>query len=307
MKLRRPKLENFTRDLGLKIFSLIIAILVWFHATTEKTYTHYVTIRLAYSGLPKNLFVLNELPKEAKARVRGRGKDLILLSLMKLRAQIDLTRIRPGRNYKQLSPQLVITPYEGKFRIEDVEPKKIEIIADKLERKRVRVRIVTKNSPPKGYAFMGATYRGRVYLYGPSQIIRDYREVKTDTIDLSGRKKTFTQKVRLIPPYKDSWLKPESVTVTVKIEKIAERTVENVSVKYTPSRWGKVILKTEKLKVKVAGPERKVKKLTSNDIKAYLNLRNYKKGEYKLKPIFTLPKGIEIRDWEPSEIEVVIR
>ena len=301
------RLEILTKDAGLKLFSLLVALLVWFHATTEKTYVHEIKVKLSYRGLPKNLFVLNELPTEAVARVRGRGKDLLLLSLMKLKAVIDLKKVRPGRNYLKLTPEKISAPYQGRFTIQGVKPEKIEAIIDKLERRRVKVRIAIKGEPARGYAYLGSTYSGKVYLYGPSQIIRDYREVRTEEIDISGKKKSFEKKVRLVPPYKDSWLKPDSVLVKVRIVPIKEQTLEGIRLKYVPPRKGKVILSTKTLKVKVKGPSEKLKNLKPTDIKAILNLKNFEKGKYKLKPVFTLPQGIELVEWEPEKIELEIR
>ena len=48
-------------DFKLKIVSLLLAIIVWFHAVTEKTYVAHVTLNIDYK-LPRKTYIINDSP-----------------------------------------------------------------------------------------------------------------------------------------------------------------------------------------------------------------------------------------------------
>lgn len=304
------KFKDITKNLGLKLFSLFLAILLWFHAVTEKTYTYDIRIPLSYTGLPDTLFIINEIPRTATITLTGRGKELLYYSIARPKLRINLRDLRPGRRYVKLTPTLPGLPQSDKIKTEDIRPERIPLVVDKLARRRVKVKVTVTGSPPKGHVYLSAKPLKRPYLYGPSRIIADYAFVKTEPINLKDMDSTFKRKVRLLPPRGDTYLKPDSIEVLVQVDTLIIDTVQGVSVsaKQAPSRYK---LNPSKVSIICEIPRSLQKKMKSIYFLVLVNLKGLKKGKYELVPEVklkrTAPKWIKILGIVPPAIEVIVK
>lgn len=91
--------ENLTKNIGWKIGGLVMALALWFHLATEKTYDKTFAVDIEVIGLSPDLQLRNPEPPKALVTITGTGKQLIKLSLvgdLKLVANLSSVK-QPGR------------------------------------------------------------------------------------------------------------------------------------------------------------------------------------------------------------------
>ncbi len=103
--------KNTYRALGLQIFSLFLAIVVWFyiHGIVKNTgddpllYKDLKNIDIKIMGEPfslgKNFFTVELEHSTVDIRIRGQNKYIAKITPMDIVAYVDVSKLRPGRVY----------------------------------------------------------------------------------------------------------------------------------------------------------------------------------------------------------------
>src|SRR3989304_6003996 len=121
-------LKSLIRNSGLKLLALFIALLLWFHAATERVYLVEATFPVSYENLPDSLYLLNDLPMEFRVKIRGQGKELLLLSFFTPTIRVDLRDQSPGRKTIEVLPLFRELPLNRELEIEAIVPNKLELM-----------------------------------------------------------------------------------------------------------------------------------------------------------------------------------
>jgi hypothetical protein len=97
-------------------------------------------------------------------------------------------------------------------------PDSFEVELQYLEKRTVPVRVATAGQPATGYAVSGVpgSEPAEVDIFGRKEAIELVTQVKTQTLDLSGKNKPFTKDVQLVAP-PEVRCRPELVLVFVDI------------------------------------------------------------------------------------------
>lgn len=103
--------ELISNNIGWKIGGLLLALMLWVHLSTEKTYEEDFTAEIEYSGLPDGFYVDKIEPPNAEIVIAGTGKQLAYLSVFnKPKIKIDLSSIKePGDYDYEISPLEIYT------------------------------------------------------------------------------------------------------------------------------------------------------------------------------------------------------
>jgi YbbR domain-containing protein len=103
---------------GIKILSLFIALLVWWHVRTERTYEVSFSLPLCLRNLPSQISFVEEPPESVKVVIQGKGKDLVRLRWGRsLEAVYDLSNATSGWKRIDLSKDNIKLPYWSKSSI----------------------------------------------------------------------------------------------------------------------------------------------------------------------------------------------
>ncbi len=65
------------RHISWKIGGIILALLLWFHLTTQQTYSQSVTLDIEYTGVPEGMVLGEESQKAAQVELTADGKRLL--------------------------------------------------------------------------------------------------------------------------------------------------------------------------------------------------------------------------------------
>lgn len=199
------RLRSFLcRNTTLKISSLALATLLWMHASTLHTYEDVLSVRLSVSGIPDSMVTLSPLPDRARVAFRGKGDQLLWLSLRPPRVVVALDDPRQGVTMVPLYPTNVRVPGGLDIQVVDVvTPRTLRIELDVLKRKTVPIVVETSGLPAAGYVRVSKDIDvdpPHVTLEAPSSVIDDLDRVRSEPLDVTNAKGLVSRRVRLILP-----------------------------------------------------------------------------------------------------------
>jgi YbbR domain-containing protein len=208
----------------LKLFALGLAALVWVTVSAERReqkIERTYDVPLALVAVPPELVVTKGLQPTVNVRVRGPLSTIRALSSQNLEATVDLRDIRPGDNNVFIRAQELNIP--GGIELVSITPPKVTLTVEPRRQKYVPVRPFLVGDPPAGKFVLDVTAEPpQVIVSGPVSAVRDFTELATDRIILSGRNEDFTITVGVVS---DSSLvrviDPQSVRVTVTLQSSA--------------------------------------------------------------------------------------
>lgn len=161
-------------DLTLKIFSLIIAIILWSYVMSEVNPPKTQEIRnisvnlLNKASLERKGLVLLE-PEEIDIRVSisGRTSDVIGVSKDDIIAQVDLS----GYNEGEVKVPIYVQVPTGVV-LEDYSPKEVLFKFDKIDNEEIPITVNTAKDLPSGYVLGTPTVRPQsVVVEGPRTLL----------------------------------------------------------------------------------------------------------------------------------------
>ncbi len=208
------------RNLGLKIFSLVLAYLTWAVVVGRSPAVRFITAPVEVEA-PAGMLVAEYQPREVRVRLEGDAPQLnrLLEQNVYARVRVDPTSARPGpQRVTVLDRDLQGIP-SGVAR-EVVTP----LVTATLERKATRpvnVRARFTGDPPKGYRIVRTEIDPpTVEASGPEAALRQVDAVVTEPIDPTAETRPFTRATDLLRPDPLVSLEPEVVRVTAVIEEI---------------------------------------------------------------------------------------
>jgi YbbR domain-containing protein len=126
-----------SRNLGLKIVALALAVAAWWFVAGESKVLVSFTIPLEIRNVPKGLTMTNKPEREVEVRLSGPSSLLSGMRPSEISAGVDLSAARGGRQYFTLDDRAVKVP--PGIKVQRIFPPSIEVILDRTERRTVPV------------------------------------------------------------------------------------------------------------------------------------------------------------------------
>ncbi len=179
--LRRYVLHN----LGLKIVSLIAALLLWFAVTREPVAEVAITVPVEFHNAPEHLEISTESIPEVQVRVRGPVRELRDISPAEVHAIIDLEQTKPGERTYDLNPKRIHVP-EG-IEVVQAVPSQMRLTFDASLTKQIEVKPRVIGIFASGYRIDQVTaVPNRITIVGPASHVQGVEGAVTDPVDATG-------------------------------------------------------------------------------------------------------------------------
>lgn len=296
-------------NIWLKLGALFLALLLWFHVTTDRSYEHVFFYPLKMTNIPDNLIIYEELPEKIKVLVEGKGKSLIRLFLLeKEELKIDGSEFKAKEINYQIKPEQISLPSENLRVVEIVSPKKFKIKLDYLMKKKVNVTPQIVIQPTDDFLFSGEIklQPPEVIVEGPRRFVRLINSVLTQPKVMEDVREPVSEIVDLVQPKGfNVKCQPQKVNFFANVQK---GTKKEMMVKITDLKsfsGRNVKITPDHVSLTLLGEEKRLSELTPQEIKVTLNLKN-SKGKYKCSPAIKLPPQIKLIDVIPDSVEVEI-
>jgi YbbR domain-containing protein len=297
------------RHFGLKVLSLVLAVLLWMVVAGEETVERGLRIPLELQQIPGGLEVLGDVPATVDVRVRGVSGTLSRVGPGDVVAVLDLRSARSGRRLFPLTPDQVRAP----FGVEVVQfiPSTIALAFEASSSREVPIVPAVDGRPAPGYAVGEMTAEPKtVEVIGPETAVERATEVLTEPVAVTGAKSNVQQAVTLGLLDPSLRLKTaRSATVTVQIVPAPlERTLRhrpvhlrnvgaNLQAEATPST----------VDLTLRGNRDALTHLDADDIVAFIDLAGLGPGQYNSLDVrATSSPDVGVTRVEPASVQVRI-
>src|SRR5277367_623726 len=214
-------IQLFTRNLGWKLLSLLIAIALWLAVAREPEVATSLSVPVEYKNMRDNLDTTGSLPDRVRLELRGPSGRLARENLSGVAVLLDLSDAQPGERTYSIRGRNLNLPAGVAFY--QAVPSQLTLHFEQLIVKEEPVQPVYINQPP-GYRLVAQQLSlEKIRIRGSEDRVQRISQVKTDPIDLSmvTGDKTFSTHLNVGDPQVriiESW---SDITVSVKLEKIA--------------------------------------------------------------------------------------
>jgi|SRR5688572_7166968 len=215
-------------NLGLKIASLVLALLLYAHVVTEQPRDSVIQVPLTLTGLPESLAVIGRPPERVGVRIRGRWKDLIRLGLTSPYLPVDLAHAAPGRYRATITAEDIagkaLPPELSKLVAvtEVLQPRTVDLVIEPRRERRVRVVPRLTGTPAAGYQVAGpiVVEPESVQVAGPRSLVASIDSLRTLPIDITGEREKIQRQIDVdLGPISLS-VEPRRCQVTVRFARI---------------------------------------------------------------------------------------
>ncbi len=302
----------FSRNLGIKLLALLLALVVYVHVYTEQEREWELSVPLRTVGLSHDLVLENTLPPSVEIAVRGKGKQLLLLRYRDPRALVDLSEVHPGTIQRMLSPADVALPVGSEVNVTGVlSPRMISLTVDTLVTRTAEVRVAVLGDLPDGYVLAGPLrpVPAQARITGPHKVVRDLEMLATEPLHLDEVHGSSGFELAVRAELPQVTIEPSSVRVDVELMKTVRRTFSSVPVLLSGLDRGLLAhLDPDSASVTVVGAPASVDSLAVDGLFVRLDVAHLDPGRHLLSPEVDLPRsGLRLANVDPARflVEVV--
>ena len=226
---------NPLNNLTLKIGAILLALLLWVHVATNKTYEYQVDLKLSVINIPAGLVLVSDVPPMVTVRVKTTGKQLIALSTRQHTLAIDASEYKDGSFERDLTDRDAAAAFDQAYeQVGIVFPRKLFLRFERETAKNILVEPKIRAAAAPGFIIVGRprVEPEMVRVTGPNSSVRGLKGIETLPVELNGLTNSTSHKVALL--ISDSlrlMLGDSAVTISFQIESMAERTLSDVAVR----------------------------------------------------------------------------
>jgi hypothetical protein len=275
-------------DIGLKLAALALAVFLWVNVAERRQVEVIADLPLKYTNMAPDMTFAAEVPKVARARVRGRGKFL-KWRMGDVYFAIDLSPAGAGIVTHVVSPSEVVIPPDKDIEVlEVIEPKAIRVELDTLVTRKLPPRLVFQGEMPEDKVMIGRPHvePADVVISGAKSVIGTLASVKTEEIDIGqiAKKGKVEAKIDLSGlPFVTSDV--EEITVSARVEPRKELGIPSVPVEPVSGRGIKGKFTPDSLDIMISGAESQVDSLDPQDLHLAVDVTNLPSGQLVFTPV----------------------
>jgi YbbR domain-containing protein len=182
------------RHLGLKVWSVVLAVMLWFIVAGEETVERGLRVPLELQQFPAGLELQDDAPSLVDVRVRGASGALSRLGPGDIVAVLDLRAARAGRRLYQVTPEQVRVPFG--VQVTQVTPPGIALVFEASAVKQVPIVPAIEGNPAPGFVVGKVTVEPRtVDVVGPESAVQRVTEALTESVEVMGAEKDVISSV----------------------------------------------------------------------------------------------------------------
>jgi hypothetical protein len=210
--LRGLLFENF----GFKLVAMLLALLVYFNARTDRPVTLTVSFPLVLQDLPDSLSIASPVPEALQAEIHGVGKRVIQLRLEPPPVVISLAGVARGHFERSLS--VADLPLKPGLEAEGLlGPRLLALEIERRMRRRLPVAARLEWTPSSAAGRGGAVRLepATVTVSGPASAVAKLDSVRLAVLRVDGRRDTVRATVGAGSLPERCSIEPPAVRVTV--------------------------------------------------------------------------------------------
>ena len=315
----KNRLTEFFRSLRINreflvfLIFLFVAVVFWFLQTFKENTTAYIHYELELKGIPKNVIITSEIPKEITVTVTGRGFSIIdyLTKTEKRKLSIDYTLLQNDGDKividNAMWKRLLSRSLGSSLTYTSVNPSILEIYYSTGAHKYVPVEFGGKVRVEDQHVLCGIDLNPLyVDIYAPDAQFDTITTIRTERVSYSQLTDTTQVRLALAPPRGVKCI-PDSVdavicvdlftTKKLQLPVLFENTPDNVIVRSFPSTVNVTFRVSSSL----------YSEITENDFALVVDYNTIKPGDKRCQLVMrSQPEGISNVQLSVSSVEYII-
>jgi len=293
------------------ILSVLFSILIWGSVTLSEEF---------YSTMDFNIKIVNQPsgytcgiinPEKISVKLKAKGWQLLTLGIgskqeYSVSADKDsgVITVDPFNEINENSWLI------SGLSITEISPREISFKVEKLKFKRLKIEAATDISFSDGYG-LGTpikVYPDSVLVAGPSSVLEKISTIKTNLVKLSSLDNKLKLVTNLEEP-KGFQLEQENVELTFDIQRIVEKTFENIKVNIVgmPSDRD-IVLIPNNISCSLRGGINILGKINPNEISASIDYREIVYDTLgSIQPKIVIPKNTQLIFIKPVRLNYIIK
>ncbi|UCD64295.1 MAG: hypothetical protein JSW34_02320 [Candidatus Zixiibacteriota bacterium] len=254
----------------LKITAVVLGLLLWIHVATEKVYNYELLLPLNTVVLSDNHSLAQAPPESLTVVVSATGKQLLRQKWRERGLRITATQLGAGRHRLELTTaNTSLESPAGSITLQEiVSPSSVMLNVDLVAESRLPVIPDIDAEPDDGFVVseIALTDEQEVTVSGPRSIISRMVNVRTEKKTLRGIRNNLNLRLAVAKPEgHGTAVRPDSVSVSVRVIPVKTRIFENVPVAVYNSPVGRSIrVEPPAVTVEVTGPPAEIDLLNRN-------------------------------------------
>lgn len=208
----------FVQNFFLKVVSLALAVGLWLSVARSPIAEVEMKVPIEFRNLPDNLEIDSASFTEAQVRMRGPDRAIHHLEPSDVRAEVDLSNVKPGERTFDLTARHVRVPQD--LEVVQIIPGQFHLSFDTREQRTIEVHPrVTGNFASGTRVAQVIADPAQVTVTGPKRRVQALEAASTDPVDASGTmgSATFLTQVYVTDPLIQV-VHPTPIRVTVIME-----------------------------------------------------------------------------------------
>ncbi len=292
---------KITKDISIKLFSLLVAVLLFMFVGVESSTAVDAKFALEYRTTD-DMMVTSRPPRYVTVTMRGPWVGFRAFDDLPA-IQIDLREMEPGTVQRTIEVRDLRTP--AGMTIISIQPTTIDLSLDRRIEKWVAVEVVPEGRLEFGYEIAEVrTEPTQVRVVGPASKMNTLDFVHTRPVILTDKNSNLSVFVELRPPAPPLRLveqRPIQVFVEIR-EEVLQRNLEmTVTAKDAPKG---LRINPKKILLTLKGPRLLVDRIDRNELQALVELSPPVAGQRKFEAAVTiepaLPERVQIMGELPS-------
>ncbi|MFP4460537.1 MAG: YbbR-like domain-containing protein [Candidatus Zixiibacteriota bacterium] len=305
----------FTKNIPLKLVSLIVAALLWFYVVTEKKYEYSTFFHLKAENLDKKYIWTTTESDSIEVKLAGPGKSLLKLMMNERNVYFDASSYNPEKGnvlYRkiEIDENRFEIPYEDIEIVDILQPKdkKVPIHVQMIDQRMIPIASRLEIIPGSGF-FVSDDIEFTpedVLVIGPTSKLKTIDSIYTMQETFDDIRRTTTKTVMLDTTLEDVKFEERYVSAYIPIDHLAYKNFRQIPVELRgfPSGF-QVIFDPRTVNVTVSGSSGAVERVGNNDIRVIIDYKQLTpEGSNKIEPIISHPPNVSISGKEPKYIQI---
>ncbi|MBP9865831.1 MAG: hypothetical protein KBC91_05450 [Candidatus Omnitrophica bacterium] len=303
-----------TRDWGLKLVALVLAIGLWFYAVGEESVEVERTVPLEIYVQNKQMSMLKASVKSVRVKLVAPRTRISEIASKDIHAKHVIgAEVKTAGDYSfRLEAREIRVPSPD-IRVMEITPSVVVVTLDEVIVQKLLVKPKFVGEPAYGYKVKEDEIRidpNALLVEGPKGKLEKIDSISTERIDLVGRIRSLRRTVKLDLPEGVRPLSEEMIDIMIPIkEESGEKAFDHIPIKIlqAPGQGLNYELSVQEVSFVVRGPEVALSGLTADKILAYLDLSALKPGETEARVQLQLPEDISVKDEAALKVKISVK
>jgi YbbR domain-containing protein len=203
-------------NLGLKITAVLLSVLLWLFATSRGLSEISLDIPLEFRDIPPGLELMSHSVKVVSLNIKGQERIIRNMRPSDIRVFIDLSKAKTGEGVFSINKNTITLP--PTVTVTNISPSYVKVLLEESVTKTVQVRPIIVGAPESGFYVKSiSVIPENVVIEGAKSKVTIVDKIKTETLDITGFKETFTRDLELDTTGMNIRTRTRDVTVKVVI------------------------------------------------------------------------------------------